>query len=134
MSSRNLSFDCRYSYPIVLLVLAFGVLTRCGSKSQSTTSAPAQRAASTTASSTLDTLDADAAQQKTALVLPKHFGRFTGDWDGMVKNGQLRVLVVYSKGHFFYDKGRARGAICVFRAWTCARCWIACWREIFGCP
>jgi membrane-bound lytic murein transglycosylase MltF len=55
-------------------------------------------------------MDADAAQQKTALVLPKDFGRFTGDWDAIVKRGTLRVLVVYSKGGFYYDKGRPRGA------------------------
>jgi len=58
-----------------------------------------------------ESIDADSAQQTTALALPKDFGRFTGDWDQIVKRGYLRVLVVYSKSGFFYDKGRPRGAI-----------------------
>jgi membrane-bound lytic murein transglycosylase MltF len=63
------------------------------------------------APSTLETTDAGSAQQTTALALPKGFGRATGDWDEIVKRGYLRVLVVYTKSGFFYDKGRQRGAI-----------------------
>jgi len=100
------------------LVMSLAVLTGCSSKPQPSASAPAQQATSTATPATpapqaapaaFDDLDADVAQQKTALVLPKHFGRFTGDWDGMVKNGRLRALVIYSKGGFYYDKGLPRG-------------------------
>jgi len=103
-----LSCGCRQT--IASLVMFLAVLTGCSSKPQPSASAPAQQAASTAAAPvTLDTTDADAAQQKTALVLPKNFGHFTGDWDAIVKRGTLRVLVVYSKSGFFYDKGRPHG-------------------------
>ena len=111
-------FDYGYRQTIGLLVVSLAVLTGCSSKPQPSASAPAQQASSTAAPAapaqqpapaTFDNLDADVAQQKTALVLPKHFGRFTGDWDGMVKNGRLRALVIYNKGGFYYDKGLPRG-------------------------
>jgi len=103
-------FDYGYRQTIGLLVVSLAVLTGCSSKPQPSASAPAQQASSTAAPAapaqqpapaTFDNLDADVAQQKTALVLPKHFGRFTGDRDGMVKNGRLRALVIYSKGGFY---------------------------------
>jgi hypothetical protein len=43
------------------------------------------------------------------LNLPPHFGRWTGDWDEIRKHNVLRMLVVYSKTSFFYDRGRASG-------------------------
>ena len=46
-----------------------------------------------------------------ALNLPSTYGRWTGDWDEVVKHRVLRLLVVYSKTGFFYDKGRPRGII-----------------------
>jgi hypothetical protein len=36
--------------------------------------------------------------------LPSTFGRWTGDWDEITKHGVLRLLVVFSKTGFFYDK------------------------------
>jgi membrane-bound lytic murein transglycosylase MltF len=59
----------------------------------------------------LQSADADAAQQRTALALPTNFGRATGDWDEIVKRGHLRALVVYNRGGFYYDKGRPRGMV-----------------------
>jgi membrane-bound lytic murein transglycosylase MltF len=44
-----------------------------------------------------------------ALKLPASFDRWTGDWAELQKHGVLRLLVVYSKTGFFYDKGRPRG-------------------------
>lgn len=45
------------------------------------------------------------------MALLKHFGRHSGDWDQIVKRGYHRVLTVYSKSGFFYDKGRQRGTV-----------------------
>ena len=36
---------------------------------------------------------------------------WTGDLDGMIKRRQIRVLVPYSKTHYFIDKGVQRGAV-----------------------
>jgi membrane-bound lytic murein transglycosylase MltF len=46
-----------------------------------------------------------------ALTLPVTFARRTGDLDEMVKNRNIRVLVVLNPIGFFYDKGQPRGAI-----------------------
>jgi len=46
-----------------------------------------------------------------ALTLPANFGRRTGDWDELKKSGVLRLLVLYNKTGFFYDKGRPRGVV-----------------------
>jgi ABC-type amino acid transport substrate-binding protein len=43
------------------------------------------------------------------LNLPPHFGRWTGDWDEIRKHNILRMLVVYSKTSFFYDRARPNG-------------------------
>jgi membrane-bound lytic murein transglycosylase MltF len=42
----------------------------------------------------------------TALPIP---GAWKGDLDGMVKRGQIRALVVYSRTFYFIDRGRQRG-------------------------
>jgi membrane-bound lytic murein transglycosylase MltF len=46
-----------------------------------------------------------------ALKLPANFDRYTGDWDELKKRGVLRLLVLYNKTGFFYDKGRPRGVV-----------------------
>jgi len=46
------------------------------------------------------------AQQTSSLKLNK---KWVGDFDGMVKNRVIRVLVVYSKTFYFLDHGRQRG-------------------------
>jgi membrane-bound lytic murein transglycosylase MltF len=43
------------------------------------------------------------------LSLPANFGRWTGDWNAIRKHNILRMLVVYSKTSFFYDRGRPSG-------------------------
>jgi len=45
------------------------------------------------------------------LHLPPSFGRWTGDWDEIQKHDVLRMLVLYNKTGFFYDKGRPRGVV-----------------------
>ncbi len=52
---------------------------------------------------------ADSAVPGYALNLPPNFGRWTGDWDEIAKHNDLRLLVLYNKTGFFYDKGRPRG-------------------------
>lgn len=116
MARKQFRFVLRartFATPLGIVLFA---LTGCSSKPKSpepAASAPAQQSsiAPAPASSNLETTDAEAGTQTTALSLPKNFGRFTGDWDQIVKRGYLRVLVVNSKSGFFYDRGRSRGAI-----------------------
>jgi ABC-type amino acid transport substrate-binding protein len=89
--------------PLAILLLA---LTGCSSQPKTP-----EPVASVRTPAGLETTDMGSAQQTTALALPKDFGRFTGDWDQILKRGYLRVLVVYSRSGFFYDKGRQRGAV-----------------------
>jgi membrane-bound lytic murein transglycosylase MltF len=41
--------------------------------------------------------------------LPVAFERHTDDLDAMVKRGQIRALVLYSRSGFFYVEGRPEG-------------------------
>jgi membrane-bound lytic murein transglycosylase MltF len=102
-------FNLRQS-TVVFLLAASAVFVSCDSKPQEPPPA-AQPAASTAPPPSLQSADADAAEQKTVLKLPRNFGRFTGDWDEMVKRGHLRALVIYNRGGFYYDKGRPRGMV-----------------------
>ncbi len=54
---------------------------------------------------------ADSTAPGYALNLPPDFGRWTGDWDEIAKHNTLRLLVLYNKIGFFYDKGRPRGIV-----------------------
>ena len=103
----------RRSGAFVLAVLALA-LSGCDSKAkppEPDASVPKQQVTTTPPPASLETTDADAAQQSTALALPTNFSHFTGDWDEIAKRGFLRVLVVYSKSGFFYDRGRGRGIV-----------------------
>lgn len=46
-----------------------------------------------------------------ALSLPASMGTYTGDWDEIQKHKALRLLVVYNKSGYFYDKGRPKGYV-----------------------
>src|SRR5271167_1466365 len=104
--------------PLSMILLA---LSGCSAKQKSpepvaapapqASAAPAPAAAPAPPPATLESTDADTARQKTALALPKTYGRLTGDWDQILKRGALRVLVINNRTGFFYDKGRPRGAI-----------------------
>lgn len=107
MLSSNRS--CVILFSIVLWLLAPTVA--CTSKPKGGAPKSAHGAASTISAPFLQSADADAAQQRTALALPKNFGRATGDWDEIVKRGHLRALVVYNRGGFYYDNGRPRGMV-----------------------
>jgi len=108
---RGLIFSSKLS--VVLPAILLLALTRCASKPKAPEPAASASNQQPTASTpaALESTDADSGRQTTALALPKNFGRFTGDWDDIVKRGSLRVLVVINKTGFFYDKGRARGGI-----------------------
>src|SRR5271169_6804677 len=96
---------------VVLAILLFS-LAGCASKPAPRPAASASSQQPTAATpATLETTDADTSRQTTALALPKNFGRFTGDWDAIVKRGALRVLVVNNRSGFFYDHGGPRGGI-----------------------
>jgi membrane-bound lytic murein transglycosylase MltF len=92
---------------IFVLTLLIGCLaiSGCGSKAQAPP--PTHSAAKTAPKATLEITDSTTSDH--ALYLPPTFGRWTGDWNALVKRGVLRLLVVYSKAGFFYDKGRPRG-------------------------
>ena len=94
---------------VILVAILWLAFTGCTSKQASTPSSPQPTAPAPTAD--IQTTDAGAAKQATALALPKNFGRFTGDWDQIVKRNVLRALVVQSRSGFFYDKGRTRGIV-----------------------
>ena len=49
------------------------------------------------------------ASHATELGLPVTFERHTGDLDAMVKRGEIRALVLYSRSGFFYLNGRPEG-------------------------
>jgi membrane-bound lytic murein transglycosylase MltF len=98
----------------VVLAIPFVAMVGCASKPtrpEPAASAPSQQSTAAPASGALETADADTSRQSTALALPKNFGRFTGDWDAIVKRGALRVLVVSNRSGFFYDEGRPRGTV-----------------------
>ena len=98
----------------VIMAILLLSLVGCASKPKGpepASAAPSQQSTAAPASGALETADADTSRQSTALALPKNFGRFTGDWDAIVKRGALRVLVVNNRSGFFYDEGRPRGAV-----------------------
>ena len=84
---------------VALLLIACG--NNKGATPQGTDQTKQQEAASGPASSTATS----------ALLLPLHFERHTGDLDEMVKSRNIRALVILNPIGFFYDKGQPRGAI-----------------------
>ena len=52
---------------------------------------------------------AGVAQERSAVVLPVPSTPWKGDLDGMIERRMIRVLVPYSKTHYFIDKGVQRG-------------------------
>jgi membrane-bound lytic murein transglycosylase MltF len=106
MSARHCA---RLAFSAPLLITAM-ILAACSSSPKPPPNA-AQQAAAPAPAPTLESADAEVAQETSMLVLPTNFGRFTGDWDEIVKRGQLRALVVYNRGAFYYDRGHPRGLV-----------------------
>jgi membrane-bound lytic murein transglycosylase MltF len=98
-------------------LIAFGILlvslTGCSSKPQTKEEPKPSATATTAPQSDESALSEDGTDPDYALGLPSHFGRWTGDWDVLSKpeHNILRLLVVYNKTQFFYDKGRPKGMI-----------------------
>jgi membrane-bound lytic murein transglycosylase MltF len=65
--------------------------------------------AQTKPQSTIAPSPKDASQSTATLELPINFERHLGDFDGMAKRRQIRVLVIPSRSGFFYDKGHPQG-------------------------
>jgi ABC-type amino acid transport substrate-binding protein len=97
-------------YFSVAVVVLLGSFTGCSSKPQPTKKL--EPSATTTASEPDESLQsAEGAAPAYALHLPPSFGRWTGDWEEIQKHSILRMLVLYNKTGFFYDKGRPRGVV-----------------------
>jgi len=106
MSSSTRHAICNLIVPAVLLLS----LVACRSNPQKPESF-----ATAIASKPDDSLqsEVDSVDPDHALSLPKTFGRWTGDWDELSKpdHNVLRLLVLYNRTQFFYDKGRPKGVI-----------------------
>src|SRR5256885_2046326 len=90
------------SFSALALLLSF---SGCSSKPQVTQKAePSATSSEATADESLQS--ADSAAPGYSLHLPPSFGRWTGDYDELAKHNILRMLVLYNKTGFFYDKGR----------------------------
>ena len=97
----------------LLLALFAGCHQKAGEQSPKAKSAPigaAGQSAATQGAVTQGALDIEESTPSDyRLNLPPHFGRWTGDWDEIRKHNVLRMLVVYSKTSFFYDRARPGG-------------------------
>jgi membrane-bound lytic murein transglycosylase MltF len=56
-------------------------------------------------------LTVDGESRDTALAAEEFMQDFTGDLDAMEQNRVVRVLTVYSVGHYYFDHGQAKGFI-----------------------
>jgi len=104
-SSRQRKFYISIAAGVVFLSF-----TGCSSKEQATQK-PEPSATATEAAPDESLQSADSAAPGYSLHLPPSFGRWTGDWDELAKHNMLRMLVLYNKTVFFYDKGQPRGAV-----------------------
>jgi membrane-bound lytic murein transglycosylase MltF len=92
------------------VVVLIASLTGCSSKTQPTPKPePPASAAVPAPDESLQTPESAAPEY--ALHLPPSFGHWTGDWEEIQKHNILRMLVLYNKTGFFYDKGRLRGVV-----------------------
>jgi membrane-bound lytic murein transglycosylase MltF len=102
--SRTLS-HVPISFALAGLLLAS--LTGCHAKTDEKKPAVETSSATPVAPTELDIEESTPSDYR--LNLPPHFGRWTGDWDEIRKHNILRMLVVYSKTSFFYDRARPSG-------------------------
>src|SRR5271166_2599628 len=101
------STSSRQALAFVLSLLAL-LLIACGKKAEApATTEQAKQAAPATTVSSPDEPPAPSS----GIMLPKAFGRNTGDLDTMVKNRNIRALVLLNPIGFFYDKGQPRGVM-----------------------
>ena len=92
---------CLAAFPVIVSLTGCKSEPQPAEKQDATTQAAAPNAAGAVE-------DVESTGPQYALKLPDLASR-TGDWEELKKGGNLRLLVIYSKTGFFYDKGRARG-------------------------
>src|SRR5580765_6949005 len=106
-----MSSSCPWkSYVSKAVVVGLLSFPGCSSKPQATQK-PDLPATATVPIPAESLLSVDSTAPGYSLHLPPGFGRWTGDWDEWAKHNMLRMLVLYNKTGFFYDKGRPRGAV-----------------------
>jgi hypothetical protein len=106
-----MSLPHRWTFCISLLLFVL-LESPTGYSSKSQTAQEPEGSATTTAPKTDHSLQSeDSATPEYSLNLPSSFGRWTGDWDVIEKHNLLRLLVLYNRTGFFYDKGRPRGMV-----------------------
>lgn len=96
--------------PCLAIFLVTESLTGCRSQPQTTErKVVATDAPSSNPAGSLQNVESAAPEY--SLKLPQDYRRHTGDWEEIKKSGVLRLLVLYNKTGFFYDRGRPRGMI-----------------------
>ena len=117
MSTTATSF--RKALISVLSLFALLLLTACGKKAEAPanteqaklqTAPPATPVAAPAPAPPVSSPDQPPAPSA-GITFPKAFGRRTGDLDVMVKNRNIRALVMLNPIGFFYDKGQPRGVM-----------------------
>jgi membrane-bound lytic murein transglycosylase MltF len=118
MSTTSTSF--RKALISVLPLFALLLLLACGKKAeapasteqakQQTAAPPATPVAALAPAPPVSSPDQPPAPSA-GITFPKAFGRSTGDLDVMVKNRNIRALVLLNPIGFFYDKGQPRGVM-----------------------
>lgn len=94
------------SFSASLLAVSMALLgaTACGREPAALAAPPAPPSAATAAAETAPSALDEVAATENLVLRP-----WTGDFDGMVERRLVRVLVTYSKTHYFVDRGTQRG-------------------------
>jgi len=103
------SRDLKLSLALIAmgLVGSLGLQTACSKSQPPQTHTPVAE----TKPSEPVALSDDSAPSDYALHIPLNVGKWTGDWEEIKQHNALRLLVVYNKSGYFYDKGRPRGYV-----------------------
>jgi len=120
------TFRSRIAFALTIAVAVAVAVTGCGGGTEASTPSPPAPpaagavvpakdvqppapAAAAPAAAAADDSAVDAAEQQADAARAKLLEPWKGDLDGMVKRRVVRVLVTYSKTHYFVDQGTQRG-------------------------